>query len=229
MRVSEELIYHCPKSHSALNYKWGKISFKETGNRTDLWLYGERSYLLLPSEGEENRFVAKANSTGIDFYIGSTSQSGYQAMRAFFMKLYDCRVDSEEPERSDSSESIALLNKRIRGRNGSRYFPGFLGNILYLPTAIENLELLYEVVIRSAHSIRKGRLYNFCTLIGIDYDGRPTDEIREYIRNDITRMSMENKWRLKLKRRPAVRFRTDFLRDPTNLCNFVRFPYDEGV
>lgn len=212
-----------------MNYIWGKINFKNTGNSTDLRLYKERSYLLLPPEGEENRFMAKSSGLQIDYYMASTSESGYQAMRAFFMKLYDCRVDREVPERLGNSQSVALVNRRLRNSGDFSYFPGFLSNILYLPSALKGLDLLYEVVMRSSHSFLKEKRYNFCTLVAMEYEGKPVDEARDYIRNDIARLAKENKWKLRLKAGRRVRYRTDLLRDPSNLCNFVRFPYDEGI
>ena len=212
-----------------MNYSWGRFYFKSPDIRTDLLLYKDRSYLLLPSEGEENRFLAKASSDSIEFYIGSTSIAGFQAMRGFFSKLYDCRIDEEEPERLDAPESIALLNRHYIRKKSFSYFPGFMSNILYLPSAIDALELQYEVVIRSSVSWRKDKLYNFCTYVTMDFDGRPAKEIKGYINNDVSRLAKERKWRLKLKKGGRVRFRTDLLSDSFDLCNFVRIPSDEGI
>ncbi len=212
-----------------MNYSWGRFYFKSPDIKTDLLLYKDRSYLLLPSEGEENRFLVKAAGDAIEFYIGSTSISGFQAMRGFFSKLYDCRIDEEEPERLDSPDSIALLNKKYLRKKGFAYFPGFVSNILYLPSAIDGLELQYEVVIRSSVSLRNKRLYNFCTYVTFDYGGKPVEEVTAYISNDLSRLAKERKWRLKLRKGKKARFRTDLLSNSFDLCNFVRVPSDEGM
>lgn len=226
-RVSEEYIYGCPKFRGTLEYRWGKLNFKGPSVNTDLLLYKERSYLILPSEGEENRFFVSADESGVDFFIASSSVRNFQAMRGFFTKMYDCYASEEEPERIQSGGRFVMTNRNIMKKSAFSYFPEFLRNMIYLPSSVEDLKLQYEVIIRSSHNFRKRKLYNFCVYVRFETEGWNPDEMMVYVRNEVARLNSERKWKMGISTKGRVRFRTDKFDDPMKLCNFVRIPIDE--
>ncbi len=210
--------------------QWGRFHFtkEKSAIMTDLLLYRDRSYLLLPSEGDENRFLVHSHDSGVHFFIGSSSLENYNMMEKFFTRIYKCYIREEEPEIIDSGLSVALVNKRQLRKIGFNYFPGFVKNMIYLPSSVPNLSMQYEVIIRSSQSLRKERLYNFASHLKMDYDGGSPGRLKGHIRNEVMRLRKEKKWRLKMKNGGKIRFRKDLLREPGFLCNFVRVPEDEG-
>lgn len=210
--------------------QWGKFSFTRENNaiRTDLALYRDRSHLLLPAESEENRFLVSADEYSIQFFIGSTSLESFSTLEKFFTRMYKCYIMPDSPENLKPTHNIALSNRRIFRKKQLSYFPGFLKNMINLPSSIPDLKMEYEVIIRSDTSIFRAPRYNFLSLVRLEYTGSNPDRISDFLKNEVRRMKEEGNWKLKIKSRNLVKFKGNLLRDPTGLYNFVRVPEDEG-
>lgn len=192
-------------------------------------LYKERAYLMLPSVGEENRFLVRSERDSIDFYIGSTSLRNLETMKNFFSKMYDCYITDDRPEMIYPAESMVLLNRKFRRKSAFSYFPGFMKSLIYLPSEMDGISLQYEVIIRSSKTIRRRKRYNFCTYVRYGQDDYSDREVRSYVENEIGMLSREKQWKLRMVEGPRARFRSDLLDDPSILSNFVRVPIDEGL
>lgn len=212
-----------------LRYHWGRFYFTDENIRTDFLLYRDRSYLALPSEGEENRFLIQSSDTNIDFYVGSTSMENYTTIQKFFEKLYSCYIKDEIPSPLNANGSVTLRNSKQSRRHGFRYFPGFIKNVIYLPSSVPDLTLQYEVIIRSRESRLTGRKrFNFCTSVRTEYHGGSIRSVSDYIKGEVARLRKDRNWRMKVSRSGRARFRADIFSDPLLLSNFVRVPEDEG-
>lgn len=210
-------------------FRWGRFYFTEESIKTDFLLYRDRGYLALPSEGEENRFLVHSDDSRIEFYVGSTSESNFRTLQKFFEKLYNCYIREENPERIEPDTSLVLKNGRKFRHHGFNYFPGFIRNMIYLPSSVPDLTLQYEVIIKSSiRPISHRKLFNFCTLVRTKTEGADPDSVNDYVKGEITRLEEQKKWRMKTVTGRRSSFRADTFRDPLILSNFMRIPEDEG-
>lgn len=210
-------------------YRWGRFYFTEESIKTDFLLYKDRGYLALPSEGEENRFLVHSDDSRIEFYVGSSSETNFRTLQKFFEKLYNCYIREETPERIEADTSIVLKNGKPFRKSGFSFFPGFVRNVIYLPSSVPDLTLQYEVIVKSGiRPLSRRKQFNFCAVVRSRMEGANPDTVPDYVKGEITRLREEKKWRLKPVRGRKASFRLDVFRDPLILSNFMRIPEDEG-
>lgn len=204
-----------------------ELVFTRDRIKTDLMLYKEKSELLIPSPGEENRFHALCTSTITRFFISSTSLESLSRMRFFFYRLYDAIAEETDISFGEYSHRISLTNSTIMHRKVENYYPRFVKNVFELPEVIDDLPFLYTVVIRSSgHLLSKRLSFNFLTMISSTSDDN-ISKLRNYLTQEIIAMKAEMKWKLKMPRIPWMK--DDIFRNPFNLVNFVRIPSEHDI
>lgn len=213
-----------------MDTEWRVIVFKEQWIRTDYLLYGDGAYLLLPSDGEENRFLARSDENGVDFYIGSTSRRNLDTCGRFFSRMYGSFTEPETPETlEDASFSLCITNSISNRKRDFSYFPGFLNNVVFLPSSLPDITIQYEAIIRSSTGIRGNRSYNFCLRLNGTAENNGAGDVIGYLRNEILRLRNESGWRMRIKRGRNTGFSDHLLKKPLAMANFVRIPDDEGL
>ena len=208
--------------------RWRLLVFNDPSDiGTDLLLYKDRSYLLLPSPGEENRFVIKADSDDIDFYAGSTSLKNLDMMSSFFQKMYNSRSDDHSGPDGEYMENLVIANSRSNRRFQMFYHPAFVRNIMQIPHHLNDVALSYEVVIRSSISPLGRKRYSFYINLGMSAEDNVRDEVLYSVRENIRNVREEAKWKMILRKGRDFSFRFDLLKKPFALSTFVNVPTDE--
>lgn len=207
--------------------KWRMLQFNETSEiGTDLFLYKDRSYLLLPSEGEENRFMAKSDRYDIIYYIGSTSLKNLEMMSSFFQKMYNSSTRDVTDPGKEYRDNIILFNSRFNRRFQEYYHPAFVRNITQMPHHFSDLELSYEVAVRSALIPLNRRRFSFYISIGMDAEENVRDDLILSMKDSVRSIRDEAKWKL-VPGKGRSSFRFNMFRKPFALSSFINIPTDE--
>lgn len=214
---------------SPITEKWGKITFTSENLKTDFMLYKELSYLLIPSESQENRFVINSGENYVHFYLGSTSYRNFAMMESFFTRIYDCVVEPVEQPSFQFARKILVTNSPRNKRRGDFYYPEFIRNVVYLPFSLRNMNMSYQIAIRSSVSkLRKEKRFSMFMFVGFDGDEGSINEAIHYFRKEMRSIKSEKRWGLKIiKERDKIRVRTNVLYRSFNLANFIRIPEDQ--
>lgn len=200
--------------------KWEEIIFTQDDIRTDSLLYGEKSYLLLPPDGQENRFLAISSHTSRRFFIYSTSQAGLERLHAFFFRLYGGMFQESTPPDIFTSHTV-LTNVRRDRRIGDFYHPRFVRNLMDLSAVDSDITTAYSIALRK-HTGRRGRrAYNFVASISFR-NPEEMETFRDVLREEISTLRLETGWKLGIK--PHGRISNNLIRNTFQLINFVRIP-----
>ncbi|MEM0156524.1 MAG: hypothetical protein QXN26_00470 [Thermoplasmataceae archaeon] len=200
--------------------KWEELVFTQDDIRTDSLLYAEKSYLLLPPDGQENRFLALSSHTSRRFFVYSTSQGGLERLHAFFFRLYGAMFEANAPPDIFSSHTV-LTNSRHNRRISDFYHPRFVRNLMDLSAVDIDITTAYSVTLRKHTGLRGRRGYNFVSSMSF----RNTEEMeafRDVLREEISALRLETGWKLRTK--PRGRVSSSLIRNTFQLINFVRIP-----
>ncbi|MCL5732217.1 MAG: hypothetical protein M1285_02345 [Candidatus Thermoplasmatota archaeon] len=200
--------------------KWEEIIFTQEDIRTDSLLYGEKSYLLLPPDGQENRFLAISSHTSRRFFIYSTSQGGLERLHAFFFRLYGAMFEESAPPDVFSSHTV-LTNARRDRRISDFYHPRFVRNIMDLSAVDSDITTAYSVALRKRTGRRGRRGYNFVASLSFR-NPEEMDAFRDVLREEIRALRMETGWKIATK--PRGRVSNSLMRNTFQLINFIRIP-----
>ncbi len=206
-------------------YYWGLLSFIQSDVPTDLLLYRERSTLLIPDSGEENRFVVQSIHGTIQYLIGSTSEGQYNLMKSFFERVYDCSVNRCEPPDRMAGGRV-LLNSWRNRRRRDFYYPSFIRNMINLPDMASGLEFQYQVVIRSSEGVFRKRKFSFAILFGYSGSSESIKAAEVSMADEIRRLRKRFRWKL-VRKRNNGRLSAFSMTDPFSLSTFVRVPAAE--
>lgn len=208
--------------------KWRVLAFNDLSDLgTDLFLYKDRSYLLLPSLGEENRFLIRAATDSVNFYIGSSSLKNLDMMSSFFQKMYNSKAEEGRDPSRTRMDNFVLLNSRVNKRFQEYYHPAFVRNIMQMPHHLRGLDLSYEVIIRSSSSPMRRRRFSFYIAIGIDADENIHEDAILAVKENIRSVREEARWKFILEKSEIGTFRFNLLKKPFALSSFVNIPTDE--
>lgn len=201
-------------------YYWGTVDVKEHRIKTDLLAYKERSVLLLPEIGEENRFMINSQRGTVEYRIGSSSQGQFEFMKAFFEELYGVEVISCDPPESPMNGRV-IQNSRRNGKKVDFYYPSFLAAVVNIPNMIPEIRIQYQVVIRSSRNFMGKKRYSFVLLIGDTGSSESSVLVSDLLKNEFRSLRRRYRWRFTQKRN-AGRLRPTVLKEPFSLSSFVR-------
>ena len=132
--------------------KWSRLVFTSSDVQTDMLLYRDRSYLLIPSRNEENIFVAIPGGDRTEFYVYSTSLQDHANIREFFRKLYACELEKADPPELSGEMRLILVNSFLNRRVKEFHFSSLIASVVNFMGPVEGSTLRYAVKIRSAWS-----------------------------------------------------------------------------
>ena len=207
---------------------WSRLVFTIPDVRTDMLLYRDRSYLLIPSRNEENEFVAIPGSDRTEFYVSSTSLQNHANIREFFRKLYSCELEKAEPPDLSGEMRLILVNSFLNRRLKDFHFGSLMASVVNFMEPVEGSTLRYAVKIRSyTGRFSREKRFSFIVSMSISGNKNTSSGFEDMVRKNLRRMRRESGWRMKIKRGRTVRFRTDTLSNPFCLNPFVIIPEDE--
>ncbi len=208
--------------------EWSTLIFTRRVDKTNPLLFRDRSYMLIPTPGEENIF--QVNSTGEMryFYLGSSSSSCLNTMERFYSLMYQCTVESSSDPGTKQS-MISVHNSILNRRREAFYSPGFMKSIIDIPFYFGKVQSTYRIALRShKNRNRKGISYNFSLSVSCDADEKDLDGIESFLGLKMWEIRRDHKWRMKRTSRSG-RIVASTLRETYNLVNFVRVPVEEDI
>ena len=209
--------------------KWSKIVFTGEDLRTDMLLYRDRAYLLIPSREGENEFVAVAGDERINFYVSSTSLQDHANVREFFTRVYHCELQETDPPDYGRENRLTMVNSFLNKRVREFHFGSLISSVINFSRPFEGSSLLYVVKIRSYSGwIRKEKRFSFVVSMSVSGNEGMSSEFENVIKQNLKRIRRESGWRMKISNRKAIRFRTNALSNPFCLNPFVVIPEDEN-
>lgn len=196
--------------------------------KTDLLLYRDRAYLLIPSQDAENEFKVISAADSTNFYISSTTRQDLSNLKEFFRKLYPCEFLEENPVEVRTDRTFTLVNSTVNTRLREFHFDSLISSIINFSKPVENGLLLYSVMIRS-YTTRLSKKKRFSFIVSVSISGNESimSDFENMITQMIRRMKKESGWKMKLTSKGHIRFRTDILTNPFCLNPFVSIPQDE--
>jgi hypothetical protein len=196
--------------------------------KTDLLLYRDRGYLLIPSTDAENEFLVLANSDSIRYFISSTATQDLSNLKEFFRKLYPCEFINEQPEVIHEARALVLVNRIWNSRVREFHFDSFLSSVINFPRPQEESTLQYSVRIRSYIS-RPARKRKFSFIVSASISGGESayQDFENLVRQSLRRMKEDSGWKMKVSKKGTVRFRADLLANPFCLNPFIAIVPDE--
>ncbi len=205
----------------------GKVIFTSRDFRTDIMLYRDTSYLLLPASGGVNKFRIVSYDRRLHFYICSSTETGYVLFSQFFTRNYPCYVKEEYDNEMNGMNHHYFVNRSSDRKLGDIYFPRLLRNIVNISYSFPEAMMEYSASIRRNRK-GKGGKYSIYIGFGIRENSGYSGEIYDFIRNEFQKLKSETSWKFSRK---AGRFllRTDMLSNTFNMINFLRIPEDINV
>lgn len=179
-------------------YYWGRIEVANVYGEMDLLHYREKSMLLLPDRGEENRFAVISGSSGTQFLIGSTSLSQFNMLKSFFSHVYNAEVRECGPPEEFVKGRI-LLNSRRNRRKIDFHYPSFMQNIVEIPSLIPDVKINYQTVIRTSVSARGRKRFNFAVIVGYTGNTDSVDAIESVIMDEVSRLRKRYRWKFRIR------------------------------
>ncbi|MCL5441193.1 MAG: hypothetical protein M1468_00825 [Candidatus Thermoplasmatota archaeon] len=208
---------------------WSRLVFTAPDVRTDMLLYRDRSYLLIPARNEENIFVAIPRGDRTEFYVSSSSLQDHANIREFFRKLYACELEKSEPPDLSGEMRLILVNSFLNRRVKEFHFSSLIASVVNFMGPIEGSTLRYAVKIRSYTGwFSREKRFSFIVFMSISGNKNTSAGFEDMVRKNLRRMRRESGWRMKIKVGRTVRFRTDTLSNPFCLNPFVIIPEDEN-
>ncbi|MEM0155382.1 MAG: hypothetical protein QW597_02110 [Thermoplasmataceae archaeon] len=197
--------------------------------KTDLLLYRDRAYLLIPSTDAENEFLVMANKESIRYFISSTTSQDLSNLREFFRKLYPCEFINEEPAAIHDAQTLVLVNRGWNSRVREFHSESFLSLLVNFPKPLKESTLKFSVRIRS-YTTKLSRKRKFSFIVSTSISGCETTfrDFEILVRQNLRRMKEESGWKMKVCAKKIIKFRTDLLFNPFCLNPFVSIVPDES-
>ncbi|OWP56515.1 MAG: hypothetical protein B2I17_05465 [Thermoplasmatales archaeon B_DKE] len=208
--------------------KWSRIVFTGEDLQTDMLLYRDRAYLLIPSHGEENTFMTIAGDERTTFYVSSTSFQDHANVKEFFRRIYPCDLQESDPPDIRTEKRITLVNSFLNKRVREFFFGSLISSVINFSRPFKGSTLMYAVKIRSyTDRIRREKRFSFVVFLSVSENESMSPELENIVRQNLRRMRKESGWRMKIKRGTTIRFRANTLSNPFCLNPFVSIPEDE--
>ncbi|MHB1708909.1 MAG: hypothetical protein ACYCT2_05485 [Thermoplasmataceae archaeon] len=208
---------------------WSRLVFTALDVRTDMLLYRDRSYLLIPSRNEENVFASIQRGDRTEFYVSSSSLQDHANIREFFRKLYACEFEKADSPDLSGEVRLILVNSFLNRRVKEFHFSSLIASVVNFIGPVEGSNLRYAVKIRSYMGrLSREKRFSFVVSFSISGNENTASGFEDMVRKNLRRMRRESGWRMKIKRGRTVRFRTDTLSNPFCLNPFVIIPEDEN-
>jgi len=208
--------------------EWSTLIFTSRVDKTNPLMFRDRSYMLIPTPGQENIFQVNSIGEMRYFYLGSSSPTCLKNMERFYSLMYQCAV---EPAGDPGMKQIMITvrNSFLNRRRETFYSPGFMKSIIDMPFFFGAVQSSYRIAIRShKNRNRKGLSYNFFLSVSCDADEKDLDGIESFLGLKMWEIRRDHKWRMKRTSRPG-RIVSSTLRDTYNLINFARVPVEDDI
>ncbi|WP_393971283.1 hypothetical protein OXIME_001553 [Oxyplasma meridianum] len=208
--------------------EWSTIIFTGRVEKTNPLMFRDRSYMLLPSPGQENIFQVDSIGEMRYFYIGSSSASGLRTMERFYSLMYMCSVEpSSDP--GIKQRNLTFYNSLMNWRRKAFYSPGFMKSLIDIPFFFGNVESSYRISLRSYRNRRRrGLSYNFTLSVSSNAEIEHMENIESFLGMKMWEIRRDHKWRMKKMSGPK-RMNSSILREPYNLVNFMRVPVEDDI
>ncbi|MGC8608794.1 MAG: hypothetical protein ACP5UV_02860 [Thermoplasmata archaeon] len=204
----------------------GKVIFTSTDFKTDIMLYRDTSYLLLPAKGTSNSFRISSHDGRLHFHVCSEIEINYGLLSQFFTRNYPCYLKEDQNGIENGMKYRYYVNRSSDRKLGEIYFPRILRNIVNISYSFPELQMEYSAEIRG--NTRGSGKYSMYVKFGMMEDSAYSSGIEDFIANEFLELKRRKMWKF-ARKKGKFALKTDLLSNTFNMINFVRIPEDINV